>query len=62
MDAGRIRRAQQGAEVVGVFEFVEKQQERRLSFRLGTCEDVLDFDIRNGRNKGQHALMAMAAC
>ena len=62
MDAGRIGRAQQGAEVVRVFELVEQQQERRLALRLGACEDVFDFDVRHGCDKGQHALMAMAAC
>ena len=60
MDAGRIGRAQQGTEVVRIFELVEQQQERRLPFRLGTREDVFDLDVRHGCNKGQHALMAVA--
>ena len=61
MHAGRIGRAQECTEVVRVLELVEQDEERRLSLRLRRLEDVLELGIGDGRDVGEHALMAVAA-
>ena len=58
MHTRRIRRAQECAQVLRVFDAVEQQQQRLLPACLRRRDDLLDGDVGDGRGIGENALMA----
>ena len=55
-----IRRAQECTEVLRILDTIEQEQERILSSLSRRCDDLLDCDVGNGCDVGEHALMAHA--